>query len=175
MKKLLLTLALTGLVPVSAWADVGKEEIKRLLAAGASENVVLTYVQKNGPVVRLQAGDLVELRQAGAGDRLLSAILAGPQVPEILPPPPACAPDPVSGGVLGNVYPCDMSLGVCLPLGHPRPVAWVRPWDPPCRTVVPRCPPAVVACRPCVPVCRPVGRPICRPVCRPSVRSCGHR
>jgi hypothetical protein len=162
MKKLILTLALTGFVPLSAWADVSKEEIKRLLGAGVSEDVVLTYIQRNGPVAPLTSDDLVELRQAGAGDRVLSALLAGPQAPQADLSLASYTPEVAIGGVFGSVYLCDPPFRTCLPVRCPRPVAPVCTWRPAFRTVIPRCSPPVVACRPSVPVCRPVGHPVVR-------------
>jgi hypothetical protein len=167
MTKILLTLALTGLVPVSAWADVSKEEIKRLLSAGVSEDVVLTFIQQHGPVAPLQSDDLVELRQAGAGDRVLSALLAGQQVPDADPPLRPCTQEVVSGGVFGAVYVYDPSLRICLPVRRSRPVEPVCTWAPTFTPRVPRCSPPVVSCRPAVPVCRPA--------CPPAVRCRGRR
>lgn len=58
-------------------AQVTKEDIKKLVAAGVSEDVVLTYVRANGPAPKLSADDLVELKQAGAGEKVLAALAAG--------------------------------------------------------------------------------------------------
>lgn len=84
-------------------AEVTKEDIRKLAAAGISENIILSFIRVNGPVVRMSSDDLVELKAAGATDRVLEALVPGglatvpPPVQE--PPaqestaPPAALPD----------------------------------------------------------------------------------
>lgn len=161
MKKIVLTFVLAGLVPACAFADVTKEEIRRLLAAGASEQVVLTYVRQHGPVVPLSADDLVDLRAAGVGGRLLAELISAVAVPDADLPILAPPPEPV-GGVFGNVYIYDSRIRSCLP-ARTRPIVPLCEWGRTFTTFAPRCAPAVV-CRPAPPVCRPAP---CRPI-----RSC---
>ena len=68
--------ALFAALPLAAAAQVPKEDIKKLAVAGVSEDVILTYIRANGGAPRMSADDLVELKQAGVGDRVL-ATLAG--------------------------------------------------------------------------------------------------
>ena len=87
MVKSLATLAFLAVLPLAAAAQVSKEDIKKLVAAGVSEDVVLTYVRANGPAPRMSADDLIELKQAGAGDRVLSALAGGSPSPAPVPVP----------------------------------------------------------------------------------------
>ncbi len=66
--------ALFAALPLAAAAQVPKEDIKKLAVAGVSEDVILTYVRANGGAPRMSADDLVELKQAGVGDRVLAAL-----------------------------------------------------------------------------------------------------
>jgi hypothetical protein len=77
MKNALLTLALVAAAPAAAFADVSKEDIRKLLAAGISEDVIVTFIRTRGPVQAMSADDLVELKQAGAGERVLAALAGG--------------------------------------------------------------------------------------------------
>lgn len=61
------------------WADVSKEDIRKLVSAGISEDVVLLFIRANGPVERMTSDDLVQLRATGASDRVLSAVLGSAQ------------------------------------------------------------------------------------------------
>lgn len=87
MKTLVMTLALLGL-PLAAAAQVTKEDLKKLTAAGISDDVILSYVKSNGGVARLSADDVIELKQAGASEKLLTSVMSGVQ------PAPAPAPAP---------------------------------------------------------------------------------
>lgn len=163
MKKTVLTFVLAGLVPACAFADVSKEEIRRLLVAGVPEEVVLTYVRQHGPVARLSADDLVDLRAAGAGDRILAELVSPQNDPDAdLPLMTQVRPAP-AGGTFGVVYVYSATSRSCIP-ARSRPVAPICSWSPTFTTLAPRCVVPVRSCRPCVPVCRPA--------CRPGVRSC---
>jgi hypothetical protein len=89
MKKLSLTLAFLAGLPLALAAQVTKEDIKKLAAAGISDEVILSYVKANGGVAKLSAEDVVELKQAGASEKLLTAVLIN------APAAPAAAPAPV--------------------------------------------------------------------------------
>src|SRR5262245_19939343 len=78
MKTLAMTLTFLAL-PLALAAQVTKEDIKKLTAAGISDEVILSYVKANGPVAKLSAEDVIELKQAGASEKLLSVILDSPQ------------------------------------------------------------------------------------------------
>lgn len=81
MKKLALAIAILAAAPLAASADVSKEDIKKLAAAGVGDEVILAFIRSNGPVARLSADDIVELKQAGAGERVLAAVAGGSAAP----------------------------------------------------------------------------------------------
>jgi hypothetical protein len=87
MKKLAWTLTLLAALPFALSAQVSKEDLKKLAAAGISDEVILSYVRANGPVVKLSAEDVIELKQAGASEKVLSVALGNA-------PPPAPAYQP---------------------------------------------------------------------------------
>lgn len=91
MKKTVLALALLIGVPMALSAEVTKEDLKKLSAAGISDGVILSYVRSNGPVAKLSADDLLELKQAGASDTMLAAVLSDPG-PAARPSPAYVAP-----------------------------------------------------------------------------------
>ncbi len=72
--------ALLAALPLAAAADVSKEDLRKLVAAGLSDEVVLAYVKANGPVAKLSADDLIDLKKAGASDKILAAA-AAPSAP----------------------------------------------------------------------------------------------
>ena len=78
MKTLAMTLTLLAGLPLALSAQVSKEDIKKLTAAGISDEVILSYVKANGPMAKLSAEDVIELKQAGASEKLLSVILNSP-------------------------------------------------------------------------------------------------
>jgi len=87
MRKLLLCASCLALLATPVLADVTKEDVKALLQAGASEGVIVRYVNDHRPVRYLSSNDLVELKLAGASDGLL-AFLIGPSVTDSLYPEP---------------------------------------------------------------------------------------
>ena len=59
---------------------VSVEDLVRLLRAGISQDLILTKIRAGGQTLNLSADDLVKLKQAGAGDEFLKALLSpGPQ------------------------------------------------------------------------------------------------
>jgi len=79
MKTLAMTLTFLAALPLALAAQVTKEDLKKLCAAGISDEVILSYVKANGPVAKLSAEDVIELKQAGASEKLLSGVLGSPQ------------------------------------------------------------------------------------------------
>ncbi len=67
-----------GVLSMPVLADVTKEDLKKLTSAGISDEVILSYVQANGPMAKLSAEDLIDLKKAGASEKLLSSVLAVP-------------------------------------------------------------------------------------------------
>jgi hypothetical protein len=88
MRKIALAFAFLAALPLAVAAQVSKEDLKKLAAAGISDDVILSYVKANGGVTRLSAEDVIELKQAGASEKLLSSILGAPQAS------PSAAPAP---------------------------------------------------------------------------------
>jgi len=78
MKKFALAVAILAAAPLAATADVTKEDIKKLVAAGISDDVIMSYIRTNGPVAKLSADDVVELKQAGASEKVLAAAMGAP-------------------------------------------------------------------------------------------------
>jgi hypothetical protein len=55
-------------------ANVTKEDVKKLLVAGVSENTIVLYIRQNAPASPLTADDLIDLKGAGASDAVLNAL-----------------------------------------------------------------------------------------------------
>jgi hypothetical protein len=76
MRHLAFTLGALAALASTAFADVGKEDLKKLAQAGVSDDLILSYARAKGPVARLSADDVVELKRAGMGDSLLATLVA---------------------------------------------------------------------------------------------------
>ncbi len=74
MKALWTALVLLA-TPLTLLAQVSKEEVRRLLDAHVSEQTIVSYVQRNGPMEALSVEDLSDLKSAGASDSLLQALI----------------------------------------------------------------------------------------------------
>ena len=74
MKRLILMLGFLSL-PCAAFAEVDKEELKKLQQAGFSDELILSYARAKGSVSPLSADDVVELKKAGFSDSLLTNLL----------------------------------------------------------------------------------------------------
>lgn len=86
MKQAILSLAFLGALPLAVSADVTKEDIRKLVAAGISDDVILTFIRSNGPVASLSSDDLVDLKKAGASEKVLNALVARPSAAADAPP-----------------------------------------------------------------------------------------
>jgi hypothetical protein len=93
MTRLVLALGLVCALGATALADIGKEELKKLARAGISDDVILTYVKTKGPVARLSADDIIDLKAAGLSDGLLTNLVSMAEPPANKPVP---APTPSS-------------------------------------------------------------------------------
>ncbi len=78
MRKFMMATAVLAAFPLAASADITKEDIKKLMGAGISDEVIVTFIRSHGPVSRLSPDDLVELKQAGASEKVLGAVVAAP-------------------------------------------------------------------------------------------------
>ena len=70
------TLSAVSALPV--FADVSKDDILKLLAAHASEETVIGFVRANAPVRMLSTQDILDLRNAGASEKVISALSSVP-------------------------------------------------------------------------------------------------
>src|SRR5678816_3976680 len=75
-----MTALLAFLSLLIATPDLTKEEVKRLVAAGISDDVIVEYVRSN-PVQPLTAQDLIDLRQANVSEKVLAALMASARAP----------------------------------------------------------------------------------------------
>jgi len=75
MSRFILTATIHLGIIVAAVADVDKEELKKLFKAGVSDDLIVTYVHSKGPLARLSADDVVDLKKAGLSDGLLSRLI----------------------------------------------------------------------------------------------------
>lgn len=75
MKKFALAFAALAALPLAAAADVTKEDIRKLVGAGVGDEVIVAFIRANSPVRKLSADEVVELKQAGASERVLGALM----------------------------------------------------------------------------------------------------
>ena len=80
-----MTALLAFLSLLIAAPDLTKEEVKRLVAAGISDDVIVEYVRANGPVQPLTAQDLIDLRQANVSEKVLAAMMEPARAPARTP------------------------------------------------------------------------------------------
>lgn len=73
MRILLVILAL--LLPTAAYATVTKDDVKKLVVAKLSDDVILSYIKSNQPITHMSASDIVELKEAGASDIIVKALM----------------------------------------------------------------------------------------------------
>lgn len=114
-KKSIGTLAAVLLLSAASFADVTKEDLKKLAGAQVSDSVVIAYIRAYGPMPRLTAQDLIELKNAGVSDRVLEAVAGDPKP----------APAPVRTQVIErrvHVVPPPAVVHV--------PRVWCGPWRP---------------------------------------------
>jgi hypothetical protein len=88
MKHSALAFAALAVLPLAAAADVSKEDLRKLVAAGLSDEVITAYVRANAPVAKLTPDDLADLKQAGASDKVLTLAASNP-APAAAAAPPA--------------------------------------------------------------------------------------
>lgn len=116
-KKLLGTLAAVLLLSGASFADVTKEDLKKLAAAQVSDEVVIAYVRAHGPMPRPTAQDLIDLKNAGVSDKVLEAVAAGGPKPA----PALFRTQVVERRVVPVVPP---------PAAVHLPPVWCGPWHP---------------------------------------------
>ena len=87
MKKIALAFLTAAALNLPAGADVTKQEILTLTKAGVSDDVIISYVRKNGPVAKLSAEDIVELKKANVSDPVMKVLLEPDVAKEVKPAP----------------------------------------------------------------------------------------
>jgi hypothetical protein len=65
----------SSVLTVGVLADIGKNDVKRLLQAGIGEQTIVEFIRKNAPAEPLAVDDITELRNAGATDAVINAML----------------------------------------------------------------------------------------------------
>jgi hypothetical protein len=75
MKKMILPAAFLFLSASLAFATVTKDDVRKLLAAGISEDTIILFIHRNAPAVSPSPEDLAELKNAGASDKVLNALV----------------------------------------------------------------------------------------------------
>jgi hypothetical protein len=85
-------------------ADVSKEEVRRLLDAHVSDQTIISYVQKNGPMQPLSIEDLSQLKNAGASDELLRALLDASRPSDAVTPSAGTTEPYASGSTTTVIY-----------------------------------------------------------------------
>ena len=68
MKRISLPAAFLFLSASMAFATVTKDDVRKLLAAGISEDTIILYIHRNAPAPSPSPEDVVELKNAGASD-----------------------------------------------------------------------------------------------------------
>lgn len=120
MKSVAFALAALVALPLTVGAEVSREDIKKLVAAKISDDVILSFIRRNGPALPLSADDLVDLKQAGASERVLAAMMT--------PAAPAAAPRTEIADrtvyAIGNGYAYDF----CTPYYYPYSYSYYSPY-----------------------------------------------
>ncbi|MHC4607654.1 MAG: hypothetical protein ACYTAF_12130 [Planctomycetota bacterium] len=102
MKRVALVLVLLAALPLAASADVSKDDIRKLVKNGISDSVIVAYIRANRPVRHLSSDDVIELKNMGASDAVLEALLDGAS--KKAAPAPAVQPQPAPRVVEKPVY-----------------------------------------------------------------------
>ena len=85
MRKAVRVLTLVLCLSGTALAEVTKEDLKKLSAAQISDGVILAYIRSHGPVPKMSAQDLIELKNAGVSEKVLEVIASGDPRPAPVP------------------------------------------------------------------------------------------
>src|SRR5579863_10206850 len=88
-----LVLALTMMGAAAAQQPLTNEGIIKMVKSGLGEDIIVTMIERQPGTFSITADDLVRLKQAGATDKVLAAMLRKAGTPAAVPaaPPPATA------------------------------------------------------------------------------------
>jgi hypothetical protein len=162
MKSALAAAFVFALGAVASAQSTTTEQVKKLIAAGLGDDVIVAFIESRGGLEKLSADDTVALKEAGASDALLKRLIDG--IAPVPPPAPAPAPEIVQPAPV-VVEPVSTTTVVSLP------ASWYT-YGPRTSYIPTVLPPGAVAYRDPTP-CRPrIYRPTCAPppICRPVVR-----
>ena len=85
MKKLIITVAALAISTSMAFADVTREDIRKLAAAGCSDDVIIAFIKANSPAPKLSADDVIDLKKSGVSDKVVQAMMSAEGVsPRVL-------------------------------------------------------------------------------------------
>jgi hypothetical protein len=84
MTMLIVLLSMLAFTP-----DITKEDVKRLVAAGVSDDVIVAYIRSHGPAAALSAEDMIDLHHAKVSERVLAAMVAASKAPPTTSPEPS--------------------------------------------------------------------------------------
>jgi len=84
MTALLAFLALLTFTP-----DLTKEDVKKLVAAGVSDDVIVSVIRARGPMRGLSVDDMIDLRNANVSDKVLAAMVEASKLPNVTAPDPS--------------------------------------------------------------------------------------
>ena len=86
-----MTTLLTAILAFTLPFTVTKEDLRKLLDAGVSDQTIIEYIRSNGPAEPLSVEDVTDLKKAGASDSILRAMLEASRTSEAMTPshPPA--------------------------------------------------------------------------------------
>jgi hypothetical protein len=65
---------------------VTKDEVRKLLDAGISDQTIIEYIRNNGPSEPLSVDEVTELKEAGASDAVLKAMLDASRTSDAVTP-----------------------------------------------------------------------------------------
>jgi hypothetical protein len=86
---------------------LGVEDVKALAKAGLSDELIISQIRSSGTVYHLNAADIILLKNAGVGEKVIACMINTPSTavspptaavqppPAVMQPPPAVAPQPV--------------------------------------------------------------------------------
>jgi len=97
MKRIAAVVSILALAATSAFADVSKEDVKKLAAAGVGDDVIIAFIKANSPAPKLTADEIVDLKKSGVSDKVIEAMVSatGPST-RVLDNAPVPAPPPRS-------------------------------------------------------------------------------
>jgi len=104
----MLPLAASALLALLLSFNVTKEDVRRLLNAGVSDQTIVEFIRRNAPAEPLSVEDVTELKAVGASDAVLNAMLVASRTSDVVTPAPSSRNSYSSGSttyVVPEYYP----------------------------------------------------------------------